>query len=191
MVIGRIQMEREANRWNQAGHLMNGIMVHGEKIPRTEPSQQEDSSVNFSGSSKSNVGKWCVYLYREDVFGRILSQDELGCVLQTNQIIGEDADALIVGSPEKKEGFYLMKYPELYSFFRIVDSEEELNAVIAMIENYTQHLFSLLDEKWPFDIDMLGEFKNTLDESFDGDISMETQKKVLNKLQKTESNKQK
>ena len=53
-----------------------------------------------------------------------------------------------------------------------------------LIENYAQHLFELLDEKWPFDIDMLDELEETLGESLDGGISMKTQEKVLNKLKK-------
>jgi hypothetical protein len=170
--------------------IINGITVIGEKESRrSEYSHtQEDASINFTGPDSNNIGKIAVYLLRKEVFGRILSPNdgELGGVVHADDIAAESEDSFIVWNADRKMGSYLMKYPENYSFFRIVDSEEDVDAVIAMIENYAQHLFELLDEKWPFDIDMLDELEDTLGESFDGGISMKTQEKVLNKLKKTE-----
>ena len=168
--------------------IINGITVMGEKESRRSEYSHttEDASINFTGPDSNNIGKIAVYLLRKEVFGRILSPNdgELRGVVHTDDIAAESEDSFIVWNADRKTGNYLMKYPENYSFFRIVDSGEDVDAVIAMIENYAQHLFELLDEKWPFDIDMLDELEETLGESLDGGISMKTQEKVLNKLKK-------
>lgn len=169
--------------------MVNGIEVYGEKVFREKEATefQEDSAVNFTGTGGSNIGKVAVYLLRSEVFRRIFSplDGDLYFLVHQTQILQEDEDSFIVGC--RDEASFVMKYAELYSFFRIVDSFEEASIIEIMIENYAQKLFEQVEEKLPFDTDMLEELEASLEEGFYGGkpVSIEEQEKVMEKLKRT------
>jgi len=175
--------------------VVNGITVYGKKIQREKnilhPSP-EDSSINFSSTDASNIGKIAVYLLRDEVFGRILAPndgDDIDMFLHHGEILHEDEDSFIIKRREFLSGEcteFVMKHPERYSFFRIVDTEEEVEAIRALVENYAERLFEAVGGVWPFDIRMLEELGESVEEGCDPDaISIEEQEMVLAKLRKT------
>lgn len=163
------------------------IKVHGQKLERGQKGHDpETSAVNFSGTSESNVGKMVVFLLRSEVFGRVFSphDGEFCNEFHCGTILHEDEDSFIIGWAETGEGKYVMKYPELYSFFRIVDSSDEVDAIEDMVINYADKLFQMVGGVWPFDVNMIEE----LEAALGGEgckTSVAEQQQVLEKLKQT------
>ncbi len=174
--------------------VVNGITVYGKKTRRETGINQspEDSSINFSSTEGRNVGKIAVYLLRDEVFGQIFSPsfaDDFDPVFHNGEILYEDEDSFII----KHRGFlghecnkFVMKHLEAYSFFRIVDTEKEVEAIRVLAENYAEQLFEAVGGTYPFGTNMLEELEESVCESsYLGDISIEAQKEVLTKLKQT------
>ena len=80
-----------------------------------------------------------------------------------------------------------MKYPEAYSFFRIVDTEREAEAVKTLVENYSNQLFEAIGGEWSFDVRMLEKLEYSVNDDHPfSDVTVEEQEKVLEKLRETE-----
>ncbi len=174
--------------------VVNGITVYGKKTQRQENNfrSPEDSSINFSSTEECNIGKIAVYLLRDEVFGRILSSlsgDNLDWFFHHGEILHEDGDSFIVKRYDFREYNnvkFVMKHPELYSFFRIVDTWEEVKTIGVLMENYVERLFRTLGEVYPFDVRMLEELEESIEEGCAPvAVSIEAQEAVLTKLQKT------
>jgi len=174
--------------------VVNGITVYGKKTQRQENNfrSPEDSSINFSSTEDGNIGKIAVFLLRCEVFGRILSPlngDDLGWFLHYGEILYEDEDSFIINQVEilgKVCPKFVMKYPEVYSFFRIVDTGREVEAIRALVENYAERLFETVGGVRPFDVKMLEELEESLEGGCGpGDVSTEEQEAVLAKLRQT------
>lgn len=172
---------------NNEMQVVNGITVCGEKI-RRDAIQAEDSSINFSSTGERNVGKIAVYLLRNEVFGRIFSpsdSNDFEPFFHSGEILHEDEDSFIIKQTEFLPQF-VMKHPEIYSFFRIVDTEKEAEAIRTLVENYAERLFEVLGDTWPFGSDMLEELEESVYENcYPGAISTEAQEEVLAKLKQT------
>jgi len=182
------------NSKNKEMQVVNGITVYGKKLQRGENVlySPEDSSVNFSSTEECNIGKIAVYLLRDEVFGRILAPndgDDIDMFLHHGEILNEDEDSFIIKRREFLGGEcteFVMKHPERYSFFRIVDTEEDVDAIKALVENYAEKLFETVGRVCPFETGMLEELGESVEEGYSPNaISIEEQEAVLAKLRKT------
>lgn len=179
---------------NNEMQVVNGITVCGEKIRRDKNAFQapEDSAINFSSTGERNVGKIAVYLLRDEVFGRIFSPsgaNDFEPFFHSGEILHEDEDSFIIKQIEFPSGGcnqFVMKHPETYSFFRIVDTEKEVEAIRTLIENYAERLFEAVGDAWPFGTTMFEELEESVYENgYPGAISTEVQEEVLAKLKQT------
>lgn len=176
---------------NERVQVINGITVLGTKAKRKlayASSGRETSAVNFSGPEGGNVGKLAVFLLCSEVFGRIFNPEdgEIVNLFHSGEILHEDANAFVVGNIGEKRGRFVMKYAELYSFFRIVETQQEVDAIESMVEAYAARLFNLLDEKWPFDVDMLEELEDASEYGYFSSVPVEVQEDTLRKLKQTD-----
>ncbi len=169
---------------------VNGTESNGGKLERAKYGQhKESSSVNFTGSSDCNIGKTAVFLYRKDYAGKIFDPclEEVNEFIYGECILAEDEDSFTVGRPDGKDSFVIMKYPELYCFFRIVDSGET-DVVIGMITKYVYRLFRKLEGEYPFGLDIIEKFEESIDIASLDDFNTESEaeeRAVLKKLKKT------
>lgn len=168
--------------------VVNGITVHGTKSRRNQlrgTFAQETSAVNFTGlNNNDNIGKIAVYMKWREVFGRILDPDsaETSDIVYCGKILAEDKNSFIIDLGDNY-AVYVMKFPELYTFFRIVDNQEEVEAIFEIIDNYARDLFDKVDNEWPFDVNFLDKMEDSIYNY--GNVPVEQQNAVMEKLKQT------
>lgn len=169
-------------------NVVNGITVYGTKSRRNQQNgsfAQETSAVNFTSlSNNGNIGKIAVYMKWHEVHGRILDPDsaETCYVVHCGKILAEDKNSFIINHGDSN-ATYVMKFPELYTLFRIVDDGDEVTAICEMIDNYARDLFDKVDNEWPFDVNFLDKMEDSIYDC--GNVPVERQNAVMEKLKQT------
>ena len=169
-------------------NVVNGITVYGTKSRRNQQNgsfAHETSAVNFTSlSNNGNIGKIAVYMKWHEVHGRILDPDsaETCDIVYHGKILAEDKNSFIIALDDNY-AVYVMKFPELYTLFRIVDNQEEVEIICEMIDNYARNLFERVNSEWPFDVNFLDKMEESI--CCYRDVPVEQQNAVMEKLKQT------
>lgn len=115
---------------------------------------------------------------------RLLDPDsaETCYVVHCGKILAEDKNSFIINHGDSN-ATYVMKFPELYTLFRIVDDGDEVTAICEMIDNYARDLFDKVDNEWPFDVNFLDKMEDSIYDC--GNVPVERQNAVMEKLKQT------
>ena len=169
-------------------NVVNGITVYGTKSRRNQQNgsfAHETSAVNFTSlNNNGNIGKIAVYMKWHEVHGRILDPDsaETCDIVYHGKILAEDKNSFIIDLGDNYAA-YVMKFPELYTFFRIVNKQEEVEAIFEIIDNYARDLFDKVGNEWPFDVNFLDKMEDSIYNY--GNVPVEQQNAVMEKLKQT------
>ena len=169
-------------------NVVNGITVYGTKSRRNQQNgsfAHETSAVNFTSlNNNGNIGKIAVYMKWHEVHGRILDPDsaETCDIVYHGKILAEDKNSFIIALDDNY-AVYVMKFPELYTLFRIVDNQEEVEIICEMIDNYARDLFERVNSEWPFDVNFLDKMEESI--CYYRDVPVEQHNAMMEKLKQT------